>query len=217
VTPEERLYQAVKKLEEKGVLFAVAGGHAARCYRNDLRATKDADIAIGEIPEAAEFAKIFVTDIGLKPRIARKAELDGGPLFAIKKKSTPALIICGEKEGDAGLDFILPKMSWVPEAVKRAQSNLLDLGFGLVPVLTAEDLIIAKLAALSGKSSRDKDKDDLRVIFLNQKNIDFDYLYKQMKALKVSVSLAAKECVPEKLVEVSDRIKQAKKREGRLR
>jgi len=89
MTPEDRLPQVVRKLQEQGIMFAVVGGFAARYYRNDSRDTKDVDIAIDDMVSPAEFAKRFVESFGLNARTARKADLEGGPLFAVKNKSTP--------------------------------------------------------------------------------------------------------------------------------
>ena len=110
------------------------------------------------------------------------------------------------------MDFLLPIMSWVPNAVRRAQTNLLNLGFGAIPVITVEDLIIAKLVALFGRSSREKDMDDLEVIFEYQRNIDFQYLSSQMKLLGISVPVNAEKIVPKELLEISKSVRQNKKR-----
>ena len=66
----------------------------------------------------------------------------------MNKKREPAAIIVGRAgELDVGVDFILPEMPWFESAITRAQANQLDFGFGEIPCITLEDMIIAKLFA----------------------------------------------------------------------
>src|SRR5262249_49160033 len=90
----------------------------------------------------------------------------------------PALIVGREDhEGTyIGIDFLLPVLPWVEAAIHNAQSNRLDYGFALMPTVTPEDLIIAKLFAIQGDPNRPYDQDDVKSILRNQKNLNIEYI-----------------------------------------
>ncbi len=142
---------AVEELNSNGISFAVAGGFAADLYRHEPRLTMDIDLAVQVTGQAAKTATGIVEAIGLQAGVIRSADLAGGPMFAIKNKSTRPCIIVGRNPDQSkleGVDLLLPEMPWVEQAVDRAQDNLIDFGFGAVPTLTLEDVIISKLYAL---------------------------------------------------------------------
>jgi hypothetical protein len=123
----------VQELKKKELRFAIAGGVIASVYRNTPRATRDLDVVIMSQGDFQKEAESLVSQFGLEPHLLRKADLEGGPMFAIKNQSTPALIVSGvpkEKDRQIGLDFILQSMPWVSQAIDRAQVNMIDFGFG---------------------------------------------------------------------------------------
>ncbi|MCC6933199.1 MAG: hypothetical protein IT292_08095 [Deltaproteobacteria bacterium] len=117
-----------------------------------------------------------------------------------------------EQPKGPGVDILLSTIPWVPEAVRRAQNNLLDFGFGPIPAITVEDIIMAKFVSLANASGRDKDVDDLKSIFKATKDIDLKYLIGQMTKLEVGVPPAVNKTAPEILLKVSRDIKKQEKK-----
>ncbi len=194
--------EVVDVLEKEKVRYALAGGLVASLYRATERLTKDLDFLIFSGPQTEKKALKIIHLFGLNPNLIRKADLEGGPLFARKRKSTPTYIIAGRGEGDPsviGLDFILPQMPWFESALQRAESNPIDFGFGRVPCLTVEDVIIAKFYSLGNDSSRFNDLDDLKSIFLAGRPLDLAYLTGQMQKLNLKVPQPIKKMAPKAL------------------
>lgn len=197
-------------LKREKVHYALAGGFVASLYRQEERLTKDLDFLIFAEPHTQQKATQIIRSLGLSPHVIRKADLEGGPLFAIKKQSTPPYIIAGRVEGDSsviGLDFILPEMPWFESALIRAEQNNIDFGFGKVACLTVEDVILAKFFSLKNDQTRFNDLDDLKSIFLAQHPLDLAYLSGQMRILGLLVPPPIKEMVPKALQLVSKRMK----------
>ena len=131
--------KTVSTLNDSDVEYALAGGLIASIYRNNERTTNDLDFLIVSEKNTQEIATSIIKKFKLAPHIIRKADLEGGPLFATKRKNTTPYIIAGRAEKnkqELGLDFILPAIPWFEEAIKRAQHNQIDFGFGPVPSLT---------------------------------------------------------------------------------
>lgn len=201
------LFQAaVRELRERKVLFAVAGGFAADLYRREPRLTMDVDLGILTESRSAETAVSVVEALGLHAGIARQADLAGGPLFAIRKRNTAPCMVVGRpegREGAEGVDLLLPAIPWVRDAVLRAQDNAADFGFGPVPALSLEDVILSKLHALGAAQLRAKDLDDLQSIFAAGHDVDVPYLAGQMRRFEIAIPRAAKAFLPETLVKIS--------------
>jgi hypothetical protein len=85
------------------------------------------------------------------------------------------------------IDILLPDLPWVRKAVERAQHNRLNLGFAAVPVITPEDLIIAKCYSLRNSPDRFQDLDDLKEILMSVEDLDRDYLEISLQALGLVV------------------------------
>ena len=161
--------------------YAICGGIAANIYRKEIRGTQDLDISIlGDNEESS--VRNILEALNFTIGLASKADLEGGPLFARKKNKDPLIIVGRPKDKPSlfGLDFILSSMPWVSSAVRRAQSNKLDLLFGVHPVITKEDLLISKLFALRDKATRYKDLDDIQNILLNKLELDEEYLIQKL-------------------------------------
>lgn len=199
---------AVKELHNRQILFAVSGGFAADLYRRETRLTMDVDIAIMVHSHAKDTGISIIQSIGLSTGISRKADLAGGPLFAVRNKNTPPCIIVGRSDDQPdseGVDILLPSIPWVENAVNRAQANQVDFGFGPIPTLTLEDVILSKLYSLNTAQLRAKDLDDLQSIFEADHEIDESYLAGQVQQLKITILPQAKPFLPECLVKLVKR------------
>lgn len=196
----ERFPRTVKLLQEQGIPFAVAGGFAAGLYRAEPRVTLDVDFGIALETDAEQAGRDVLQALGLSAGALRAADLAGGPLFAIKKKSTPTVMLVGRAEGDTsgGIDFLLPSLPWVRPAVARAQDHRADFGFGPVPVLRIEDVLISKLYALQGKV-RPKDLDDLQSIVESGRAFDVRLVLDGIRTYGLRLPSTGREMVPEVL------------------
>lgn len=198
------LFKAVvAELKKREIPFAVAGGFAADLYRREPRLTMDVDVVIMVDKRGTETAAEILRHIGLKPGVVRTADLAGGPMFAIKRKSTKPCMVVGRKDGNAhgeGVDLLLPELPWVEQAVYRAQINPVDYGFGSIPTLTIEDVIIAKLYALQHPDIRAKDLDDLQSIFAAGHEMNLPYISGQMSRLELQIPRRVKTLVPEPIL-----------------
>lgn len=200
--------RVVKHLKKEKIRFAVAGGLIASVYRSNERLTNDLDFLLLSTTKTQALAEKIVSDFKLKPVIIRKADLEGGPMFAIKRNNTTPYMICGrskENKSQIGLDFILPEMPWFQSALARAENNLIDFGIGnLVPALTVEDVILAKFYAVKNKPQRFQDLDDLQSIFTAGHDLDLAYLCEEMKYLGLIVPKELKQIAPTVLKKIKN-------------
>lgn len=200
------LERIVSSLTEQRIAFALAGGLAASLYRRDIRTTNDIDLVFDgdEPPEAG--ARAFIEQQGLEARFLRKADLQGGPMFAIKGRRTPVWIVAGRHASDPdalGLDLILRRLPWAPEALKRAQQHRVDFGFGPIPTVTLEDFIVSKSLAVANRSDRFQDLDDLKSVFQADHELDSAYLVARMQALGLALPSQIEKLAPPSLARVS--------------
>ena len=199
LTPLAVLKRAVAALSEFPCTFCLIGGHAASLYRSQERFTRDVDFALIGVPKARsrEVAERVVRAIGMKPMVGvlpvGKSE---------RERSSVCMITSEPRDGElAGiLDILLPDIPWVQEAVERAQSNLIDLGFAMVPVITPEDLIVAKCLSARNAPDRFQDLDDLKQLFRDVKDLDFDYLRRRLHELSLVIPEAIRPFAPTSLV-----------------
>ncbi len=207
---------AVQALDKYGISYAVAGGIAVSLYRESPRMTMDVDLVIWSESDCLQTAVTVLESLGLEAGIARKADLAGGPLFAIRQRNTAACMVVGRSADQShawGVDILLPAMPWARNAVSRAQDNRIDFGFGAVPTLTLEDVILAKLHALGAGIPRPKDMDDLQSIYTaNGGEIDTVYLAAQMKRFAFIVPRAAEPFCAKELLALSRDIKRQLRR-----
>lgn len=212
---DELFKSAVHELRARNVPFAVAGGLAADLYRREPRLTMDVDFVILTESHGAQAAVAVIEALGLQAGIVRKADLDGGPQFAIRRRSTEACMVVGRLAGAStgeGVDILLPAIPWVTDAVQRAQANAVDFGFGSVPALTLEDVIIAKLYALGASALRAKDLDDLQSVFAAGHQIDTPYLAGQMQRFQITVPAAAEPFLPDTVMQLARDVRRSRKR-----
>ena len=194
------LEKTVRVLEKEGVRYAAAGGLVATLYRVEERLTKDLDFLFLCESRVEQRAAQIIRSVDLIPHEVRKANLEGGPLFAIKRKNTPVWIVVGRgNDTMPGLDLILPGIPWFEKALPRAEKNRIDFKFAKIPCLTIEDMIISKLFSFQNDQSRRKDLDDLESIFLAHHPLELPYLGGQMKKLGLKIPKAIKTVVPKAL------------------
>ena len=127
-------------------------------------------------------------------------------MLAIRRKSTAPCVIVGRPAGDQsglGVDILLPAIPWTRDAIMRAQANAVDFGFGMVPTLTLEDVVIAKLYALRAVQIRAKDLDDLQSIFRVERHFDMPYLAAQLRRFRIVLPRDAKPFLPELLLRLA--------------
>jgi hypothetical protein len=197
MTLENLFKGAVDALRQRGIAFAVAGGFAMDLYRREPRLTMDVDLAIPTPGDDVKTAIAIVESLGLRAGLVREADLAGGPLFAIRRRTTPPCMVVGRPVGNPsgeGVDILLSTLPWVEPALKRAQVNQVDFGFGPVPALTIEDAILSKLYAL--KRLRAKDLDDLQSIFEAEPELDIPYLAGQATRLGIEIPRQAAAFLP---------------------
>lgn len=205
----EQASRLIERLKKEKLKFALAGGLASSTYRKNKRTTDDLDFLIYSESGTEARAREILTDFGLEIREARKANLEGGPRHAIKRKSSPLYILIGRKEGLVGIDFILPDMPWFQRALERAQSNQLKFGNLNLPCLSVEDVLIAKFYSLSNDSTRFSDADDIKAIFESQPNIDMGYMVSQMLELTIGVPLSVEKLVPLQILKASKKMRKS--------
>lgn len=174
----EALRRTVQELNNNNANFALCGGLAANVYRKEIRGTQDVDIALLSV-DGEKIANKIIGSLGLKAVSISQADLDGGPLFKRKRANEVAVVVIGRDKNNsdsAGVDFLLSEIAWIEKAVYRAQYNQIDFGFGKIPTLTIEDIIITKLFAFSHNKTRYKDLDDVRSICEAGHSLDIPYL-----------------------------------------
>lgn len=211
---EELLHKAVEKLQARGCPFALCGGLVASIYRTDKRATDDVDFVIAAGTSSCQVASDIITGLGFEVGVIRAADLEGGPKFAIKKKNTAQCIVVGRIPSDTnavGLDILLPGLSWVELAVERAQSNLIDFGFAIIPCITVEDCIVSKLMAFKHKSTRFEDLADIRAIFEAKHELDLPYLIGRMQDFNLPIPEVLWDYAHYLLVRVSKKLRKKRK------
>ncbi len=202
----EQLKVVVGLLQSSKVRYALAGGLVASLYRQNARMTADLDFLILSGSSSETEAKKILNACGLEAFEVRKAQLEGGPKHAIKSRSSPVLLIAGrpaEPKAQVGVDFLLPGFPWFESALGRAEGNRIDFGFGPIPCLTAEDIVLSKIYASANRSDRFQDFDDIKEIFAAGRSLDLNYLSDQIRALDLRIAVQLKDSVPEVLWKTS--------------
>lgn len=164
--------------------FAICGGLAASTYRTNPRMTDDLDIAVSgkKITDVEKAAEKTLRAIGATVSIGVIENLSllsphSKPLF-IGTFKQPRIL--------SSVDILLPSLPWVPNAVERAQHNVISYGLFAAPTLTPEDILIAKIFALMIEPNRFQDLDDIKAISTNVKlSLDESYLEAQCKELGI--------------------------------
>lgn len=182
MTPLKVLKKVVKSFEKFNVRYCLVGGHAASLYRAQERLTRDVDFAIltDPISDSQSLAEKVIKDIGLRPVVG---------FIPSEVRNSVCLVTSAPAKGEFKgiVDILLPELPWIPKAVARAEHNKIDLGSVRIPVITPEDLIVAKCYALKNSPDRFQDLDDLKEIFQSVKDLDRDYLSTTLEAHNLSI------------------------------
>jgi hypothetical protein len=182
----DSLKRIVKELEGEANDWAIAGGVAACIYRSEPRYTGDIDIILSEVDgaDATTVAQNLLSRLGYKPIL----EFITGEKN--QKIGRPSLIAAREDQQGTfiGIDLILPVLPWVEPAIARAKLNRIDFGFGKLPTITPEDLVIAKLFAIHDSPSRPYDRDDILSVCKNTPNLDRGYIAGQIAQHGIQVA-----------------------------
>jgi len=199
MTPLKTLKQAVLAFEKSGAEYCLIGGHAASLYRTQERLTKVVDFAVVAKPlsESRRLAEEVIISLGLKPMLGF---IPAGPKEQAQKAVYMVTSQPAKNESKGIIDILLPELPWIEQAVERAQHNKIDLGFKLVPVISPEDLIIAKCSALNNSPDRFQDLDDLKEIFLFVKDLDLDYIRHNLAKLNLSIPDLVRQHSPPELI-----------------
>ena len=198
LTPLQALKKTVAALSELPCRFCLVGGHAASLYRSQERFTKDVDFALvaDAKGKSRAIASQAIEKLGMKP-------VAGFMVLGDTEKSQRALCMVTSEPPASELtglvDILLPEVPWVLDAVGRAQDNLIDLGFAKVPVITAEDLILAKCYAVRNSPDRFQDLDDLKQLFKDVQDLDTDYLRRRLVELRLTIPEHIKQFAPDVL------------------
>ena len=185
-TPLKTLRDAVRVFEQHDCLYCLIGGHAASLYRSQERLTRDVDFALltNSSSNSRKIAEKIIRAIGLEPVLGFIPPTSNEP----KRKSICMVTAKASDKGSKGIiDILLPELPWVENAVTRAQENKLNLGFAYVPVITPEDLVVAKCYALRNAPDRFQDLDDLKEIFSSVKDLNFNYINDQLDLHKLEI------------------------------
>jgi predicted nucleotidyltransferase len=195
LTPLKALKEIVKVLSAEACSFCLIGGHAASLYRSQERFTKDVDFAlVSDTPrKSRQVAERAIAALGLRSVVGF---IPHGQHE--KPRNSVCMITSEPMKGQlTGLvDILLPEIVWVTHAVQRAQANRIDLGFDMVPVITPEDLIVAKCFAFRNSPDRFQDLDDLKELLTHVKNLDVDYLRRQLEAYSLEVPEPVRKFAP---------------------
>lgn len=179
MTPIQLLRLVSEPLEQRGLRYAVCGGIAASMYRPTFRLTNDLDLAVASEP-ACSADELLAVLLRMLEELGMKHALGWIPNIAAPGESSVFLVIGETGENLPHVDFLLPRLPWVEGAVRRAQSNSIDFGFGLTPTVTVEDVIISKVYALSKEPNRFTDADDIQAILGGGNVLDEEYLAKTL-------------------------------------
>ena len=199
LTPLGALKKTVAAFADLPCSFCLVGGHAASLYRSQERFTKDVDFAVvaTKSERSREVAESAIKALGMKPEIGFFPHGDEK-----RARSAVCMITSEPAAGElTGLvDILLPEVSWVTEAVERAQHNKMDLGFAMVPVITPEDLILAKCQSVGNSPDRFQDLDDLKHLFKDVRDIDVDYIRRRLSELSIEIPKAVATFAPRSLL-----------------
>ncbi len=199
LTPLKALKLMVKALNKEPCAYCLVGGHAASLYRVQERFTKDVDFALVADLEknSRAVAERSIKAVGLTPIIE---------LIPMGKQEPPRRSICMitsmplANEVTGMIDVLLPELPWVKVAVERAQANLIDLGFAFVPVITPEDLIVAKCFSVRNSPDRFQDLDDLKELLGHVKELDIDYLREKLATFSLEIPDQVQKYAPASLL-----------------
>lgn len=180
----DELKRATSYLGDFPRQWALCGGVAASIYRSKARFTDDIDFALIDSPDiaAGDLARQVIQKMGYRDYLGFIPD----PRDVTKQLQG---LICARESADerfVGLDFLLPVQCWVNDAVAIAQSNLIDFGFAKLPTIVPEDLIVAKLIAVTNSPDRFQDLDDIKEI-VQSVSVDISRIRQQISKYSIKI------------------------------
>ena len=176
MTQEEFLVQIAQRLESAGIPFMVTGSHSSSHY-GQPRTTNDVDVVIDPTPE--QLAR-FLDLLGDRYYVSRESASD-----ALSRRSMFNVV---DFEDGWKADLIIRKdRPFSMEEFRRRQPRSL-LGQSL-PIVSAEDVILAKLEWDSITPSERQVQDAFNVMAVQWPRLDQEYLRRWADALGVAEKL----------------------------
>lgn len=157
-------------LQSQHLGFALIGGLAST-VRGEPRSTLDVDLVVGcDVPRCRELIGALA-DSAFRPLFADVAEV----------METAFLLPLVHRQTSIKVDLALGLTGFEQNAIRRAAP--VDLGGCLVPVASAEDLILMKTLA-----GRPRDTDDVAKIVLRQgEALDWSYVLRTARELEQAI------------------------------
>ena len=173
---KEFLEKLIKALDSSKIPYMLSGSLCSS-FHGQPRATNDADIVIDPTKEQL---RDFVTSLGPDYYVKQEAALESfknNSMFNIIdiQAGWKADLIIRKKRAYSELEFS-----------RRKEANIMGMGLYIV---SAEDSILSKLEWSKGRESQAQFNDALGVLMVQWDNLDFGYLKKWAKKLKVEDSL----------------------------
>jgi hypothetical protein len=170
------LQKLVKILDKENILYMLSGSIGSG-FHGQPRATNDADIIID--PSNEQLIS-FVSSLGPDYYVSKDAAIQ-----ALNENSMFNII---DIQTGWKADLIIRKKRPYSEQEFSRRTNTTLMGMSLW-VLSPEDSILSKLEWSKGRESQTQFKDALGVIMVQWDNLDFDYMRKWAKELKIEDSL----------------------------
>jgi hypothetical protein len=164
------LHDAARFLRAEGIAYALIGGLAVS-IRGQTRVTADVDLVVAADVERA---------------LSLAGALAGSPFQPLVKEvdeiiTTAFLLPLRHRATGVKVDIAIGLSGFEQQAIARSEA--LELGGCMVPVATAEDLLILKLLA-----GRPQDEEDIRGLLIAQgEGLDWDYCLKTATELGEAV------------------------------
>lgn len=176
ISQKEFLRRLAKRLDDSNIPYMLSGSMCSS-FHGQPRATNDADIVID--PTKARLVH-FLNSLGQNYYASKEAALE-----ALKNNSMFNII---DTQAGWKADIIIRKNRAYSKQEFARRTNELVMGINLW-ILSPEDSILSKLEWSKGRESQIQFNDALGVLNVQWDRLDFDYLKKWAKELKIEDSL----------------------------
>ena len=176
ISQKEFLRKLAKRLDDSNIPYMLSGSMCSS-FHGQPRATNDADIVID--PTKKQLVH-FLNSLGQNYYVSKETALE-----ALKNNSMFNII---DTQAGWKADIIIRKNRAYSRQEFARRTNELVMGINLW-ILSPEDSILSKLEWSKGRESQIQFNDALGVLNVQWDRLDFDYLKKWAKELKVEDSL----------------------------
>jgi len=176
ISQKEFLRKLAKRLDDSNIPYMLSGSMCSS-FHGQPTATNDADIVID--PTKKQLVH-FLNSLGQNYYVSKEAALE-----ALKNNSMFNII---DTQAGWKADIIIRKNRAYSKQEFARRTNELIMGINLW-ILSPEDSILSKLEWSKGRESQIQFNDALGVLNVQWDRLDFDYLKKWAKELKVEDSL----------------------------